>query len=76
MRENARRLPVRMCVICRKRAPKHMLTRFIADKDTQEPVQDIKGTLPGRGMYVCNDERCRETFSRTGGKKKRKGQKV
>jgi len=33
-----------------------MLRRFVSGE--KGPVEDVKGTLPGRGFYVCRDTEC------------------
>lgn len=69
-------IPIRMCVICRRRAPKAALTRFTAVSNPAGPVPDPKQQAPGRGMYICDEPRCREAFSRRSAKRKVKGQEV
>ena len=44
-------IPERTCVACRTKAPKWELVRFVA-RDS-EIVLDEKGSLPGRGAYLC-----------------------
>jgi predicted RNA-binding protein YlxR (DUF448 family) len=52
--------PQRTCVACRRRAPQGELLRLRA---TPEGV--AVGSGPGRGAYVCRDERCvRRAFAR------------
>ena len=68
--------PERMCVICGKRAPKAALLGFAKALDGAEPGPDHKQTAPGRGMYVCEETRCREAFSRRSAKRKAKGQEL
>lgn len=41
--------PVRMCKICRTRAPKTDLARFVLDQ-----------AKPGRGSYVCSNISCQQ----------------
>lgn len=77
MRDKGKHIPLRMCVICRQRAPKRALTRFTAAAfhsgvATIEP--DSKQRAPGRGVYLCDAPRCREAFSRRSVKRKAKGQ--
>ena len=71
-----RHTPIRMCVICRQRAPKAALTRYTADIAGTDPEPDLKRLAPGRGMYLCDEPRCRAAFSRRCAKRKVKGQKV
>lgn len=46
--------PVRMCKICRTRAPKAALTRWVAGP--QGWVQDPAKRQPGRGCYTDSPE--------------------
>ena len=68
-----RHIPVRMCVICRTRAPKSSLLRHV-EAQGRAPVPDSGQTAPGRGMYICGQSRCREAFSRRCAKSIAKGQ--
>jgi predicted RNA-binding protein YlxR (DUF448 family) len=76
VRDMSRHTPVRMCVICRRRAPKTALTRFTAGPEETDPVPDKKRGTPGRGMYLCDEPGCRTAFSRRCAKRKAKGQKL
>lgn len=49
-------MPVRMCVGCRKKTEKVELVRVVLTDG--EPVADPKGNQPGRGAYLCPDEKC------------------
>ena len=72
--------PVRMCCICRQRQPKASLHRHVQKaasgdgKCADEVFQaDPAQRLPGRGVYVCDREECRDRFlRRKAGRKKRK----
>jgi hypothetical protein len=48
--------PVRTCVGCRKAKPKSEMMRFVSKGG--ELISDIKGIMPGRGVYLCRDEEC------------------
>ena len=48
--------PQRTCVICRSKWNKSELLRFVIL--CNEPVFDLAGKLPGRGLYVCNENSC------------------
>lgn len=74
--------PVRMCCMCRTRCPKSTLSRYVratqvsdeqgAQGDVSGLVPDVAQRLPGRGVYVCGRQECRERFLRRGlGRKKR-----
>lgn len=58
--------PVRMCVICRKRAPKGDLARYVCPRDlaADSLVPDPGRNKPGRGFYVCGEPECRERFGK------------
>ncbi len=71
-----RHIPVRMCTICRKRAPKSTLVRFIHAFEGAYPKPDQKQKAAGRGVYVCHETRCQDAFSRRCAKSKAKGQEV
>ena len=67
-----------MCVICRSRLPKQSLTRYVrplpGDGESAGPnglVADSGQILPGRGVYVCENECCRERFARFRAKRKK-----
>jgi uncharacterized protein len=49
--------PVRMCVGCRRRAPKADLLRLVWNGG---PVVDVDQTEPGRGVYLHRDVACLE----------------
>ena len=66
--------PVRMCVICRRRAPKESLARYVLPPGGEALLADVSRTSPGRGWYVCAAEDCQEKFRRfRAGGRKRKG---
>lgn len=77
-----KRVPIRSCVICRTRLPKHELKRHVcpepgAMRNTpgMAPlVPDMEQRMPGRGFYVCNDPQCCEKGTRfQGWRRKCKG---
>ncbi len=61
-------VPVRMCVICRCRAPQNELTRFVLEAEALRP--DARPRSPGRGWYVCGKAECRERLTRYRPKKR------
>ena len=73
-------VPIRMCVICRRRAPRHELTRHVLPPNGGEPAAgglqvDERQRFPGRGWYVCADEKCKEQFLKfRAARRKRKGE--
>ena len=66
--------PVRMCCMCRRRLPKAELTRYVRDKDKDAGglTPDPAFRLPGRGLYVCGQDECRERFLRRGDRRKKR----
>lgn len=65
--------PVRMCVICRERAPKKVLTRYV--RDAQGNLQfDETQTHPGRGWYLCSNPVCAQKFVKYRPGTRRKGE--
>ena len=50
--------PIRMCRVCRTKAPKAELQRWVVQEG--KLVADKAQRLPGRGVYICDKERCRE----------------
>lgn len=57
--------PLRMCVVCRRHAPKEDLTRYVVTPDGGY-LADPEQVCPGRGRYVCNDPACLEKFGSAG----------
>lgn len=54
--QHRKHIPVRTCVICRKKADKRSLNRVVL---TDEGLQlDRTGKLKGRGAYLCDDASC------------------
>ena len=51
--------PLRTCIGCRKKGPKHEMVRMVMDKDTV-PVWDRLQNLPSRGAYLCPRPACLE----------------
>ncbi len=79
---NRGHVPMRMCVICRRRAPRRELARYVllppgAEKSEGATLMpDERQVCSGRGLYVCADENCRTKFLRfCAGGRKRKGEK-
>lgn len=49
--------PQRMCVSCRERRDKNDLIRVTLAEDGSL-IYDPTGKLPGRGAYLCKNEKC------------------
>ena len=52
--------PVRMCCVCRIKALKITLHRFVLEED--KPVLDVYKNKAGRGAYCCDNEKCLAAF--------------
>jgi len=52
-------VPVRLCIVCRKKKAKKELIRLVVEED-HNLTADIKGHKKGRGAYVCRNKFCRE----------------
>ena len=51
-----KRIPERMCVVCRQMKPKTELLRIVNGADGV--VVDKSGKMNGRGVYVCANKEC------------------
>lgn len=49
-----RHIPVRMCIVCRKRKTKDFLLRFYFDSNKKLNIS----TNYGKGVYLCRDLEC------------------
>ena len=49
--------PVRRCVVCRRRRSKGELIRLVYTEG-RGVVVDVGQRMPGRGAYLCGDDRC------------------
>ena len=52
-----KRIPLRMCAICRTQYPKRDMIRLAKTSDGQVTL-DETGKKPGRGLYICHSEAC------------------
>ncbi len=61
-RDLTKRVPLRTCVVCRRKAPKQTLLRHVRvmGEDSVRVMADLEQTLPGRGFYACDEDNCRE----------------
>lgn len=53
----AKKIPERKCMGCNAKKPKNELIRIVRSPEGEIAV-DMKGKLPGRGVYVCRDKAC------------------
>lgn len=52
-----KRVPIRMCIACRKRSPKGEMIRLVLSEEGN-PSVDVRGKIPGRGANVCASMEC------------------
>ena len=51
-----KKIPERMCVVCRQMFPKNQLIRIV--NTAEGVVVDKTGKLNGRGVYLCKSKLC------------------
>lgn len=56
---NEHKPPLRKCIACQVRKPKHELIRVVNNPE-QGLMIDERGKLNGRGAYLCRDRACIE----------------
>lgn len=52
-----KKVPMRMCVVCRQSKEKKDLVRVVKEEDGALLVDEV-GRMAGRGAYLCADEGC------------------
>ena len=52
-----KKIPMRQCLGCREMKAKKELIRVVRSPEGAVSL-DFRGTLPGRGAYVCPDPAC------------------
>ena len=52
-----KKIPQRMCIVCRTMHPKTELTRIVR-LENGDIVVDKTGKAQGRGAYICNNQEC------------------
>lgn len=70
-----KKIPMRMCAICRKQRPKKELVRLVKTPGGQVLLDDT-GKKPGRGFYVCPEAECIRQALKSGRLNKAIGQRV
>lgn len=63
---NGKKVSIRMCVSCRQFKPKKDLIRVVRSKDGIVSI-DEKGSLSGRGAYICRNRACVERSQKVRG---------
>ena len=66
-----KKIPERMCVMCRQMKPKNQLIRIVNSNDVV--VVDKTGKLNGRGVYLCKCKECIDKALRSKGFVKQHG---
>ncbi len=56
-------VPIRTCISCGTKKPKKELIRLVLDEEGFV-VRDEKGSMPGRGAYVCPKKECWEQLDK------------
>lgn len=54
-----KKIPMRMCVGCRKMHEKRELIRIVKSAEGMVSI-DMRGKAPGRGAYICRKSDCLE----------------
>ncbi len=62
-------LPLRRCIGCGQSKTKRELIRIVRTPEGEFSL-DPTGRLPGRGAYLCRDEKCLDMALRRGGLEK------
>lgn len=57
-RAMSKRIPERMCSVCRCIKPRDQMFRLVKLKDDAKFVPNPSGLLPGKGMYLCRIGDC------------------
>jgi len=52
-----KKIPIRQCLGCREHRPKNELIRVVRSPEGEVSL-DFRGKKPGRGAYLCPDQRC------------------
>lgn len=59
-----KKIPQRMCVICRERKNKSDLIRIVRNNQNEVKI-DKNGKEQGRGAYICKDRSCLEKLKKS-----------
>ena len=59
-----KKVPLRMCVVCREMKPKNECVRVVRTTDDNYVIDEI-GKMNGRGAYVCKDSKCLDKCLKT-----------
>ena len=53
-----KRIPERMCLVCRALKSRDQLLRFVKSKEDGSFLPNADGRLPGKGIYFCRTGDC------------------
>ena len=59
-----KKVPLRMCVVCREMKPKNECIRVVRTTDDNYVI-DETGKMNGRGAYVCKNTKCLDKCLKT-----------
>ncbi|MCK9575018.1 MAG: YlxR family protein [Clostridia bacterium] len=57
MSEKIKKIPQRMCIVCKKMSAKSDLIRIVRDLDGNIKLDNV-GKVQGRGTYICRSDDC------------------
>jgi uncharacterized protein len=63
MNAKPKHVPERTCIVCRQKAEKRRLTRFV--RLPEGVFADLSGKRDGRGAYLCDNLTCRQRAATT-----------
>lgn len=61
----AKKIPERKCMGCNAKKPKNELIRVVRSPEGTVDA-DVKGKMPGRGVYICCERKCFERVKKSG----------
>lgn len=59
-----RKIPMRMCIVCKDMKPKRELIRIVRNAEGEYSL-DTTGKANGRGAYLCNTLECVDKLFKT-----------
>lgn len=59
-----KKIPLRMCIVCKEMKPKKELIRVVKSVDGTIGL-DTTGKANGRGAYICNSDECMAKLVKT-----------
>lgn len=65
MKKSKKKIPKRMCLVCRQMLEKDQLERIVRSPEGQVAF-DPTGKKPGKGAYICKEKACFEKLKKGG----------